>query len=196
MNTMRSFKVFEEISKLRISLILILLFFIGTMIQIDSDNTKNYLSLIPERTFNPLYWYSILTFSFIHGSFGHFFRDTIFILLLGLSVEKMMNQKSIIFSSIVSVITGAIVLTTMTEGDLPLFGANFLIYGYIGMLITMWIITKNKFNLYDKIILVLSCVLIIFLFLNFSVVLNKAFLLSVVVTILLNRFYLNKELLS
>ena len=193
---MKSFKIFEEIRKLRISLILILLFFIGTLINMDSTNMKNYFGLIPVRTYQPSYWYSIITFSFIHGSFGHFLRDTIFILLLGLSIEKMMSQKSIIISSVVSVFTGAFVLTTMSEGDLPLFGANFLIYGYIGILITMWFILKNKFNLYDKIILILSCVLIIFLFWNFSVLLNKAFLASITITILLNRFYLNKELVS
>lgn len=193
---MKSFKIFEEIRKLRISLILILLFFIGTLINMDSTNMKNYFGLIPVRTYQPSYWYSIITFSFIHGLFGHFLRDTIFILLLGLSIEKMMSQKSIIISSVVSVFTGAFVLTTMSEGDLPLFGANFLIYGYIGILITMWFILKNKFNLYDKIILILSCVLIIFLFWNFSVLLNKAFLASITITILLNRFYLNKELVS
>ena len=186
-------KIVTEVKNLRFSLFIILLFFVGTILYLSFPVSIKYFGIIPERNSNPLYWYTILTFSFIHCGFSHFFRDSLFILLVGIIIEKKINQKSLIIATFLSIIISVLILSIMSEGDIPLVGANFIFYGYIGTLFALWFIQRDKFTLYERIISILLCILVLFVIYNFTLVLNKAYIASIVTSFFVIKYFLKKE---
>ncbi|WP_404365477.1 rhomboid family intramembrane serine protease [Marinobacter sp.] len=104
--------------------------------------STNALGLIPDE----LNAYTLVTYQFLHGGWGHLIGNLVFLFLLGFTVEKAMGPGRYLLAYLLCGITSGLVYTGFAAGSqVPLVGASGSISGLMGMYVAIYGTRKIRF---------------------------------------------------
>ncbi len=149
----------KKLQFISFTLTIILLFFCFTCICYILPNCETLFGTIPERNSNPFYWYTFLTYPFVHDGLFHWLREALFLFAIGIIIELRLQPKLLIKMVVGSVTIYGFLLTILSEGDLPVYGGTAIIYGYIGTLLA---ITIKFYRTYTKLEIGITALVILF----------------------------------
>ena len=94
-----------------------------------------YLSLIPNYVLEAGAWWQVVTYLFVHGSWGHIFFNMLALFLFGIQLEQRMGSSEFLLYYFICGI-GAGVATVLInaatgQGDIPVVGASGAIYALL-----------------------------------------------------------------
>lgn len=100
------------------------------------------LGLIPAK----LSLYTLITYQFLHGGWGHIIGNLIFLFLLGFTVEKALGPGRFLLAYLVCGALSGAVFTAFSVGSyIPLVGASGSISGLMGMYVAIYGLQKIRF---------------------------------------------------
>lgn len=100
------------------------------------------LGLIPAE----LSLYSLVTYQFLHGGWGHILGNLLFLFLLGFTVEKALGPGRFLIAYLVCGALSGLVFTAFSSGSpVPLVGASGSISGLMGMYVAIYGVQKIRF---------------------------------------------------
>ncbi|WP_417567114.1 rhomboid family intramembrane serine protease [Marinobacter sp.] len=100
------------------------------------------LGLIPAD----LSLYSLVTYQFLHGGWGHIIGNLVFLFLLGFTVEKALGPGKFLLAYLVCGVLSGLVFTAFSTGSYaPLIGASGSISGLMGMYVAIYGLQKIRF---------------------------------------------------
>src|SRR5690554_2764391 len=100
------------------------------------------LGLIPAQ----LSPYTLITYQFLHGGWGHIIGNLIFLFLLGFTVEKALGPGRFLVAYLVCGALSGLVFTAFSMGSqIPLVGASGSISGLMGMYVAIYGLQKIRF---------------------------------------------------
>lgn len=100
------------------------------------------LGLIPAD----LSLYTLITYQFLHGGWGHLIGNLVFLFLLGFTVEKALGPGRFLLAYLVCGVVSGLVFTAFSAGShLPLVGASGSISGLMGMYVAIYGLQKIRF---------------------------------------------------
>ncbi|MGO1461438.1 MAG: rhomboid family intramembrane serine protease [Marinobacter sp.] len=100
------------------------------------------LGLIPAK----LSLYTLVTYQFLHGGWGHIIGNLVFLFLLGFTVEKALGPGRFLLTYLVCGALSGAVFTAFSLGSyVPLVGASGSISGLMGMYVGIYGLQKIRF---------------------------------------------------
>lgn len=100
------------------------------------------LGLVPAK----LSLYTLVTYQFLHGGWGHIIGNLVFLFLLGFTVEKALGPGRYLLAYLVCGALSGIVFTAFSLGSyVPLVGASGSISGLMGMYVAIYGLQKIRF---------------------------------------------------
>lgn len=100
------------------------------------------LGLIPAK----LSLYTLITYQFLHGGWGHIIGNLVFLFLLGFTVEKALGPGRFLLAYLVCGALSGVVFTAFSKGSyIPLVGASGSISGLMGMYVAIYGLQKIRF---------------------------------------------------
>ena len=168
----------------RLSLVLIVVFFIFNILTQVFQEFSNLLFLYPTNLHEPLNWYRFISYPLYVGGLLKWLLSSLAFLLLGYLIEHRIKRSYLIGLIILSSIVGGLVYTIINQNDsynIPIASPTMISWGYWAAGIVIGIKFFKELNTFEKVILILY-VLSIF---NIDIQ-NKGFLfgqLSVIIVI-------------
>ncbi|KMQ76725.1 rhomboid family intramembrane serine protease [Marinobacter subterrani] len=90
--------------------------------------------------------YSLITYQFLHGGWGHIIGNLVFLFLLGFTVEKALGPGKFLLAYLVCGALSGLVFTAFSTGShVPLVGASGSISGLMGMYVAIYGLQKIRF---------------------------------------------------
>ena len=100
------------------------------------------LGLVPAE----LSLYTLITYQFLHGGWGHLIGNLVFLFLLGFTVERAMGPGRYLVAYLVCGALSGLVFTAFSMGSqIPLVGASGSISGLMGMYVAIYGLQKIRF---------------------------------------------------
>ncbi|MFP3976974.1 rhomboid family intramembrane serine protease [Marinobacter sp. KMM 10035] len=100
------------------------------------------LGLIPAK----LSLYTLITYQFLHGGWGHIIGNLLFLFLLGFTVEKALGPGRFLLAYLACGALSGVVFTAFSLGSfVPLVGASGSISGLMGMYVAIYGLQKIRF---------------------------------------------------
>ncbi|WP_100637919.1 rhomboid family intramembrane serine protease [Marinobacter salexigens] len=100
------------------------------------------LGLIPAK----LSLYTLITYQFLHGGWGHIIGNLLFLFLLGFTVEKALGPGRYLLAYLACGALSGVVFTAFSLGShIPLVGASGSISGLMGMYVAIYGLQKIRF---------------------------------------------------
>ncbi|MEX2474636.1 rhomboid family intramembrane serine protease [Marinobacter sp.] len=104
--------------------------------------SANELGLVPAD----LSLYTLITYQFLHGGWGHIIGNLVFLFLLGFTVEKAMGPGRYLLAYLLCGALSGLVFTAFSVGStVPLVGASGSISGLMGMYVAIYGLQKIRF---------------------------------------------------
>ncbi|TGN38834.1 rhomboid family intramembrane serine protease [Marinobacter confluentis] len=104
--------------------------------------SSNQLGLIPAE----LSLYTLITYQFLHGGWGHLIGNLVFLFLLGFTVEKALGSARFLMAYLFCGAVSGLVFTAFSLGSaVPLVGASGSISGLMGMYVAIYGLQKIRF---------------------------------------------------
>src|SRR5690606_35880873 len=98
--------------------------------------------LVPAR----LDVYTLVTYQFLHGGWGHIIGNLLFLCLLGYTVEKALGPGRFLLAYLVCGVLSGLMYTGFSLGSqVPLVGASGSISGLMGMYVAIYGLRKIRF---------------------------------------------------
>lgn len=90
--------------------------------------------------------YTLVTYQFLHGGWGHIVGNLVFLFLLGFTVEKALGPGRFLLAYLVCGALSGVVFTIFSLGSyVPLVGASGSISGLMGMYVAIYGLQKIRF---------------------------------------------------
>jgi len=90
--------------------------------------------------------YTLITYQFLHGGWGHIIGNLLFLFLLGFTVEKALGPGRFLMAYLLCGAISGLVFTAFSAGSpLPLVGASGSISGLMGMYVAIYGLQKIRF---------------------------------------------------
>eukprot|EP00003_Mantamonas_plastica_P024181 TRINITY_DN446_c1_g2_i1.p3 TRINITY_DN446_c1_g2~~TRINITY_DN446_c1_g2_i1.p3 ORF type:complete len:483 (-),score=41.32 TRINITY_DN446_c1_g2_i1:88-1536(-) len=90
--------------------------------------------------------YTLITYQFLHGGWGHIIGNLIFLFLLGFTVEKALGPGRYLLAYLVCGALSGLVFSAFSVGShIPLVGASGSISGLMGMYVAIYGLQKIRF---------------------------------------------------
>ena len=100
------------------------------------------LGLVP----SDLSLYTLITYQFLHGGWGHIIGNLLFLFLLGFTVERALGPGKFLVAYLVCGALSGLVFTGFSMGSqIPLVGASGSISGLMGMYVAIYGLQKIRF---------------------------------------------------
>ncbi|MBL1274385.1 MAG: rhomboid family intramembrane serine protease [Oceanospirillales bacterium] len=100
------------------------------------------LGLIPAQ----LSLYTLVTYQFLHGGWGHIIGNLVFLFLLGFTVEKALGPGRFLLAYLVCGALSGVVFTVFSlRSHIPLVGASGSISGLMGMYVAIYGLQRIRF---------------------------------------------------
>jgi len=100
------------------------------------------LGLVPDN----LSLYTLITYQFLHGGWGHIIGNLVFLFLLGFTVEKALGPARYLAAYLLCGALSGLVFTGFSAGSpMPLVGASGSISGLMGMYVAIYGLKKIRF---------------------------------------------------
>lgn len=100
------------------------------------------LGLVPAE----LSLYTLITYQFLHGGWGHIIGNLLFLFLLGFTVEKALGPGRFLVAYLVCGALSGLVFTAFSMGSqVPLVGASGSISGLMGMYVAIYGLQRIRF---------------------------------------------------
>ncbi len=100
------------------------------------------LGLVP----SDLSLYTLITYQFLHGGWGHIIGNLLFLFLLGFTVERALGPGKFLVAYLVCGALSGLVFTAFSMGSqIPLVGASGSISGLMGMYVAIYGLQKIRF---------------------------------------------------
>ncbi|MEE3118815.1 MAG: rhomboid family intramembrane serine protease [Pseudomonadota bacterium] len=100
------------------------------------------LGLVPAE----LSLYTLVTYQFLHGGWGHIIGNLVFLFLLGFTVEKALGPGRFLIAYLVCGALSGLVFTAFSLGSpVPLVGASGSISGLMGMYVAIYGLQRIRF---------------------------------------------------
>lgn len=100
------------------------------------------LGLVPDE----LALYTLVTYQFLHGGWGHLIGNLLFLFLLGFTVEKALGAARFLMAYLLCGALSGLVFTAFSLGSpVPLVGASGSISGLIGMYLAIYGLQRIRF---------------------------------------------------
>lgn len=100
------------------------------------------LGLVP----GDLSLYTLITYQFLHGGWGHIIGNLVFLFLLGFTVEKALGPARYLMAYLLCGALSGLVFTAFSAGShVPLVGASGSISGLMGMYVAIYGLQKIRF---------------------------------------------------
>lgn len=104
--------------------------------------SSNQLGLVPAE----LSLYTLITYQFLHGGWGHIIGNLVFLFLLGFTVEKALGPGRYLLAYLLCGALSGLVFTAFSVGSpVPLVGASGSISGLMGMYVAIYGLQKIRF---------------------------------------------------
>lgn len=104
--------------------------------------SSNQLGLVPSE----LSLYTLITYQFLHGGWGHIIGNLVFLFLLGFTVEKALGPGRYLLAYLLCGALSGLVFTAFSLGSpVPLVGASGSISGLMGMYVAIYGLQKIRF---------------------------------------------------
>jgi membrane associated rhomboid family serine protease len=104
--------------------------------------SSNQLGLVPDE----LALYTLITYQFLHGGWGHLIGNLVFLFLLGFTVEKALGAARFLMAYLLCGALSGLVFTAFSLGSpVPLVGASGSISGLIGMYLAIYGLQRIRF---------------------------------------------------
>jgi membrane associated rhomboid family serine protease len=104
--------------------------------------SSNQLGLVPAQ----LSLYTLVTYQFLHGGWGHIIGNLVFLFLLGFTVEKALGAARFLLAYLACGAISGLVFTAFSLGStVPLVGASGSISGLMGMYVAIYGLQKIRF---------------------------------------------------
>ncbi|CAN0590794.1 unnamed protein product, partial [Ectocarpus sp. 12 AP-2014] len=104
--------------------------------------SANQLGLVPSE----LSLYSLISYQFLHGGWGHIIGNLVFLFLLGFTVEKALGPGKYLLAYLMCGALSGLVFTAFSLGSpVPLVGASGSISGLMGMYVAIYGLQKIRF---------------------------------------------------
>ncbi|MFL1468170.1 rhomboid family intramembrane serine protease [Marinobacter sp. HN1S83] len=104
--------------------------------------SSNQLGLVPSE----LELYTLITYQFLHGGWGHIIGNLVFLFLLGFTVEKALGPGRYLLAYLLCGALSGLVFTAFSLGSpVPLVGASGSISGLMGMYVAIYGLQKIRF---------------------------------------------------
>ncbi|MBO6851108.1 MAG: rhomboid family intramembrane serine protease [Marinobacter sp.] len=104
--------------------------------------SANQLGLVPSE----LSLYSLISYQFLHGGWGHIIGNLVFLFLLGFTVEKALGPGKYLLAYLLCGALSGLVFTAFSLGSpVPLVGASGSISGLMGMYVAIYGLQKIRF---------------------------------------------------
>jgi membrane associated rhomboid family serine protease len=104
--------------------------------------SSNQLGLVPAE----FSLYTLITYQFLHGGWGHIIGNLVFLFLLGFTVEKALGPGRFLLAYLLCGALSGVVFTAFSMGSyLPLVGASGSISGLMGMYVAIYGLQKIRF---------------------------------------------------
>lgn len=90
--------------------------------------------------------YTLITYQFLHGGWGHIIGNLVFLFLLGFTVEKALGPGRFLLAYLLCGALSGVVFTAFSMGShIPLVGASGSISGLMGMYVAIYGLRKIRF---------------------------------------------------
>jgi len=100
------------------------------------------LGLIPAETA----LYTLITYQFLHGGWGHLIGNLVFLFLLGFTVERALGPGRYLLSYLACGALSGLIYSAVTSGShVPLVGASGSISGLMGMYVAIYGLQRIRF---------------------------------------------------
>jgi membrane associated rhomboid family serine protease len=110
----------------------ILVFLFGS---VDRGGKLVYLYLIPDYVLQAGAWWQVVTYMFVHASWGHIFFNMLALFLFGIQLERHMGSTEFLFYYFACGIGAGLVTVVFNsatgQGMIPVVGASGAIYGLL-----------------------------------------------------------------
>ena len=116
-----------------------------------NGNLYELFSIYPKKAFIPTYWYTFLTYSFIHGGFGHLIGNSLRLLFVSLIIEPRIPKFQFRLLVLLSILLGGICYCLFSSFNVPMIGSGTILSALGGALIGTWIKSKKDFNSLENI---------------------------------------------
>jgi len=104
--------------------------------------SANQLGLVPAE----FSLYTLITYQFLHGGWGHIIGNLVFLFLLGFTVEKALGPGRFLLAYLLCGALSGVVFTAFSMGShIPLVGASGSISGLMGMYVAIYGLQKIRF---------------------------------------------------
>ena len=104
--------------------------------------SANQLGLVPAE----FSLYTLVTYQFLHGGWGHIIGNLVFLFLLGFTVEKALGPGRFLLAYLLCGAISGVVFTAFSMGShIPLVGASGSISGLMGMYVAIYGLQKIRF---------------------------------------------------
>jgi membrane associated rhomboid family serine protease len=104
--------------------------------------SANQLGLVPAE----FSLYTLITYQFLHGGWGHIIGNLVFLFLLGFTVEKALGPGRFLLAYLLCGAISGVVFTAFSMGShLPLVGASGSISGLMGMYVAIYGLQRIRF---------------------------------------------------
>lgn len=104
--------------------------------------SANQLGLVPAE----FSLYTLVTYQFLHGGWGHIIGNLVFLFLLGFTVEKALGPGRFLLAYLICGALSGVVFTAFSMGShIPLVGASGSISGLMGMYVAIYGMQKIRF---------------------------------------------------
>jgi len=104
--------------------------------------SANQLGLVPAE----LSVYTLVTYQFLHGGWGHIIGNLVFLFLLGFTVEKALGAARFLLAYLACGAISGLVFAAFSAGStVPLVGASGSISGLMGMYVAIYGLQKIRF---------------------------------------------------
>lgn len=95
------------------------------------------LGLTPSLIKNPLYWYTLLSYVFLHMDLFHWFQIAFAIILAGFVVEPRVSKRFLVSTIVGSAFFGGVLFTLTGAGTLV--GSVMIAWGLTGLVFACWL---------------------------------------------------------
>ena len=90
--------------------------------------------------------YTLITYQFLHGGWGHIIGNLVFLFLLGFTVEKALGAGRFLLAYLLCGALSGVVFTAFSMGShIPLVGASGSISGLMGMYVAIYGLQRIRF---------------------------------------------------
>jgi len=146
----------EELPK--ISLGLIIMFFISNILTLYAARIGNAFLLYPSNLYEPLNWYRLLSYPLYVGGGLSWLHNSLVIFLTGYIIESRIQKKDLFVLILLSSIIGGLSFVIFNQGDYhnaPIASPTMISWGYWSMCVIVGLKYWRTLNIFEKIIVIL-----------------------------------------